>query len=363
MTSLAHRDLHITVAIAPAPVFLWNVKERTRQLAEGLISKYLSKMPHLQGCDGEVTAMLAPVLQAAKQALLYGDKVTLVSIDLFFLLCETKGSHTSYLRDLLTACDQGALTIYPFTAQDPDEMTYEYLDVAERATADKSTFPYIRSESQEVYNQFVNILSRITNGPSNVQDISGPCVGDAETDSAQHQGRRKALASHVSHIPLVSYFLDQLPVLDDASVEEVLAVKDKLQRPLVKFRSAVVEYADKITSQPDDEAFALECENFFLRDVSPSLMEIDDQVRSNKYITSLLRRLNKPLDLARNSALGLAISCLFPEYLRHSLGIGVAGIAMGYDACNEWQKERKAIESNRLFFLYQVGNKLQRKHR
>ena len=84
--------------------------------------------------------------------------------------------------------------------------------------------------------------------------------------------------------------LQRLPLFDDATVHEVIDIRRELERPLVRFRSAVMTYAESIKSASWDEDFSVEAELVFRQHIEPAVLEIEDSVRSSSSLLSMATR-------------------------------------------------------------------------
>ena len=92
-------------------------------------------------------------------------------------------------------------------------------------------------------------------------------------------------------------------------------------------------------------------------------MDIEEQVKSNKFLATLIRKVvEKPTVLPTGSLLSMAISHFssLPKELAASLGVGVASASLIYDAYDEWTKKKQATEKNQLYFYYGLGKRLKK---
>jgi hypothetical protein len=159
------------------------------------------------------------------------------------------------------------------------------------------------------------------------------------------------------------YLLERLPLFENASINEILDIRKELEKPLTRFRSAMVNFSDDIKSTPWDKGFALEANRVYVRDVKPALLEIEESVQSNKFFKLLLEKImEKPLVLPVSSGISFAVSQIssLPKELVTSLGVGIAYSPMIYKAYDDWKKKKQITEQNQLYFYYDAGKRLSR---
>lgn len=168
-------------------------------------------------------------------------------------------------------------------------------------------------------------------------------------------------ARKTKQIKLAALLLERLPLFDQASIDEILDIRRELERPLVRFRSAVIGYSDQIKAAPWDRDFEADAENLFYKDVEPTVLEIEDAVKSNSYLAMLVRKIvDKPLTIPVGSTLAMAMSQLssLPMLAAQALGIGLSAAPLVYDTTKEWKEKQIATEQNQLFFYYKARKEL-----
>ena len=172
----------------------------------------------------------------------------------------------------------------------------------------------------------------------------------APSETAIGRGRHSGLAGHL---------LTRLPSFDRLSMEEVISVRKELQRPLVRFRAAVIRFADEICSASWSEDFPADAEEVFHRDVRPAVLEIEEAVESNRFLASLLRKAVDERRVEKGTLVGLVLSSILslPADLSATIGAGLAGLSVVYDAFEEWKKKNKEVERNAMYFYYRVGQR------
>jgi hypothetical protein len=160
---------------------------------------------------------------------------------------------------------------------------------------------------------------------------------------------------------LARYLLERLPLFEKASVAEILGIRKELDKPLARFRGAIINFSEDIKSTPWNKDFPPEADKIYLRDVKPALLDMEEAIQSNKFLTTLIKKLaEKPATLPTGSLFSIAISQFssLPKELAASLGIGLASASLIYEAYDEWARKNQAIEQNKLYFYYGAGKLL-----
>jgi hypothetical protein len=101
---------------------------------------------------------------------------------------------------------------------------------------------------------------------------------------------------------LAGHLLARLPSFEQASIDEIIDIRTELDNPLTRFRGAVIKFSDQIRSASWDQDFTSDAETVFHKEVKPSVLEIEEAIKSNRYLDSLLRKfVDKPLVLPLHS--------------------------------------------------------------
>ena len=183
-------------------------------------------------------------------------------------------------------------------------------------------------------------------------------------DAAIREGKLVPLgtsASRAKQVGLSTDLIARLPLFDGASVDEIIGIRKELDKPLVRFRSAIVSFAREIESTPWQQEFPQEAEQIFLEHVTPSVLEIEEACQSNRFVTKLLRQLaESPLTLPGSSALGLLLSqaTALPGMVAQALSLGAGASVVALQAAKEWHDRQREIERNQVYFYYEAGRRL-----
>jgi hypothetical protein len=154
---------------------------------------------------------------------------------------------------------------------------------------------------------------------------------------------------------------ERLPLFDQATVNEILDIRRELETPLTRFRSSIIRFSDSIRTAAWDEDFSFEADQIFQRDVQPAVLDLEEAVKTNKYLIALLRKVvDKPLTIPSASALGILMSKLsaLPDIASQAFGLASASGLLAYDAYKDWLKDKRKIEENQLYFYYKAGTLL-----
>ena len=216
------------------------------------------------------------------------------------------------------------------------EQIQEYVQCVLDAVSDNATFPVFDLTTAELVRAAVD-ESRI---------------------SPSGQDQRRSL-----HSGLATKLLLDLPLFDQAPLLDVIDIRKELERPLVRFRAAVMRYSETIHGASWDEAFAEEAEVVFTKEVRPAILDLEDEIKSNRLLRRILRAgIDRPLALPAGSALGIAISKLdgVSDSLALSLSLAGGAAALIAQAVSDWRAHREESERNALFFYYGARKRISR---
>lgn len=208
------------------------------------------------------------------------------------------------------------------------ELMFEYLDLITEAVQKGETYPMFDDETGRMLKAFAEVGSM------------------AASPAGIAQSKQSALAADL---------LKRLPLFDEATVHEVIDIRRELDRPLIRFRGAVIGYAEKIKSASWDEDFTIEAEQVFRGDLEPAVLEIEDKVRSSPTLLGLATRKVADKNVLLSSGLFSFIVSNFtnlPKITQLMLTAGVAGATAFAEIWNEWEQQKAAVEQNQLYFYY-----------
>lgn len=255
------------------------------------------------------------------------------------------------VRALQKAVEAGLLEIHPFEHFKNteamfdtvfDETRYgtqaepalqEYIRVICDAMSDRNTYPLLDDWTGQLVKSGIEL---------GLIKASLPVV---------EQGKQSALAADL---------FERLPVFDEATIEEVIDIRKELELPLIRFRGAVSGFSEKIKTAAWDADFSAEARNVFVKEVGPTVLDIEDRVKSTPSLAELVLK-------------GLAVkgtaASLFSFFISQvaaleplatlAIGSAVGATSVVYEALREYQKLNRETGQNKLYFYYRAGKYLQ----
>jgi len=169
-------------------------------------------------------------------------------------------------------------------------------------------------------------------------------------------------------VALAADLLARLPLFERATVKEILDIRRELEKPLVGFRSAMINFSDRIQSASWDKDFPHDADRVFRSDVAPTILALEDEEQSNSFLNKLTAKVaDKAIQIGSVASASAAISALAVQMLNlpladvAALAAGPAIVAGGvaYSAYKEWKEQQQNTEGNSLFFYYKAGELLE----
>lgn len=161
-------------------------------------------------------------------------------------------------------------------------------------------------------------------------------------------------------IAIVSNLFSRLPLFERAQVDEIFDIRKELEKPLVNFRSQIIQVSKEIETAPWDKDFPLDVEQLFIEKVEPTILDIEDACKSNKLLSSVISNIaKKPLVIPATSALGLVLStsAQIPDVIAQAISLSTGVAIIASEAIKEWKEKQKEIERNGFYFYYKLGNR------
>lgn len=177
------------------------------------------------------------------------------------------------------------------------------------------------------------------------------CYALADTEKAKHAA-------------ITSKLIFSMPKVANMTICETLDVKKELDKPLVRFRSAIQKYSDEISSYPYDKNFDEECDKLFIKYVWPTLLELEELKTDSNMIKNLGKQIFNDTatyaffasifsSAALTNLMNIDFGKMLPIY--GGTAIGFMGNKIS-KAMNEHSEAKKKIERNSLYFLYVLKN-------
>ena len=175
-------------------------------------------------------------------------------------------------------------------------------------------------------------------------------------------------ARKIKHAGLSDDFMQRLPSFDQAPVDEILDVRKELDPSISRFRSKMISYSDTLQTMPWDKDFESECSLLYYQEVAPAITEIDELSKDNSLLKNLGGKLFADKDLL-TSAGQLAVSVAaggviqtFAETASFDTTLITTGSVWAAQklksAYDEYSEKKKEIKKKDLYFYYQAGKKL-----
>ena len=213
------------------------------------------------------------------------------------------------------------------------------------------------------------LLDIYTIGKSKIPEKTYPLLDENALNLAKANIKESKLnipdvdSEKIKQIGFVFDIFQRLPNFENATIDEILDIRKTLCKPLIRFRSAMIDMSDCIRFKPWDEGFYYDVEKLFYHRIEPAVLEIEEECNSNKYLTKLLNMIAKrPWEIPAGGIGGAIISKLaeVSNISATAIGMVVGAGAVAYQSLNEWKEKTKEIETNQMFFYYKI-KKLTRK--
>lgn len=177
-------------------------------------------------------------------------------------------------------------------------------------------------------------------------DLIGSLVGEAVRDgliapspAAIHRGRHGGLSGDL---------LSRLPLFEEATVEEILDIRNDLETPLRNFRLAVSGFSREIQSAAWEPGFAEEVEILFREKVEAEIAGIEEAVKENRSYEQFSKNMIR--HGVSGAMIGAAVGSISDLSLLTSVVMG--GGAAAVRALLDQHEKNRDIEKNQLFFYY-----------
>lgn len=164
-------------------------------------------------------------------------------------------------------------------------------------------------------------------------------------------------SSAAKAVSLGDQLFRRLPLFEMATFEELADIRAELGNPLKRFKGALRDMARAIATASWDQDFPNDVEDMLVSRVEPAILDIEEQVRSNRYMRQLLPSLaEKPLVLPSTSGLGflLASASGLPPVVTAIAGVLAGGAVLLGAATKDWLERKQEIERNSFFFYYRM---------
>ncbi|HEY8602326.1 MAG TPA: hypothetical protein VIL85_28140 [Thermomicrobiales bacterium] len=277
--------------------------------------------------------------------------------------------------EIMRAVESGFLRVHDFVSSYSDDKARLAAEMIRQGAPDeqaRGSRAWTDAMAEQYYQIISNTLSDNSTYPL-FDEEAGGLIGAALREGALKVSDAGLVRG--KHSGLAADILERLPQFEYATVSDILDIRKELEQPLRRFRRAVLGFSEKIKNAPWDEDFVTEADGIFYRDIDPVITEIEEQVRTNSYLATLLRRIGIPSATALTAVLaGLSD---VPGRIAQALNnpaVGSAAIpaaAVGtvpavltaINAAVEHRTKMGEIKRHDLFFYYKSKQQLQSKVR
>lgn len=218
-----------------------------------------------------------------------------------------------------------------------------------------------KRKPESILVEYINAITRIVvegDAYPLFDDMTGDFIGSLikeeridVSESRTARGKNSVLATRL---------LERLPLFEEASMDEIIDIRAELDRPLINFRRAIIDFSKDMKTAAWNKDFPIEADQVFYQKVAPAILEIEEKVKQTKSLSDFLIRLaNRPVAASTLSVL-ISQAMELPGLASTALTIG-GMIASGAASILEYKsvlKSRKDIEQNQLFFYYRAGKLL-----
>jgi len=232
------------------------------------------------------------------------------------------------------ARESGLLEIYTFEslvermlkAEDYEGFTWEYVNTVSAAVSDSHTYPLFDEDTG-------NIIS------------AGIAAGKITVSTSGISRSREV-----------------------ATVKEILDIRRELDKPLRRFRAAIIGFSENIKHASWDQDFSVDAEQVFARDVAPEILNLEEAVKATSFLSNLTSHFaEKSFQLGGVVTGSIALSGLamrmsnvpLVDVAALSIGPILAAGGIAYNSYRKWKSEQEIAEQNNLFFYYQAGRLLE----
>ena len=175
--------------------------------------------------------------------------------------------------------------------------------------------------------------------------------------------RVRARAATEPH--LAASFIGKMVAFPDARMDEILDVRRELADPLVRFRSAVAGMARQMEETPMNEEFRQVADTLYRETVAPALLEIRDLERERGYRTQLARHVKDGAgipDIEKTITLAATAYFMLPGLGYAAAGLfgtaASAAVKLATTVAGERDKLAKERRTNKFLFLPEAERRL-----
>lgn len=161
-------------------------------------------------------------------------------------------------------------------------------------------------------------------------------------------------------------FMNALPSFPNATIAELLGIREELRAPLVNFRKALYEMREASTVSAFDADIQVHLQDVYARSVLPAIEDIKTAVQSNGFLrhvrTALREDVRAMISIPASAGLywvNDALSAAQQDVLGSLVAAGTVA-HVGSSAMSKRAETRSEIEQRAMYFLYQAEQRTSR---
>jgi hypothetical protein len=160
------------------------------------------------------------------------------------------------------------------------------------------------------------------------------------------------------HGGLSADLLRRLPLFEEASLSDVLAIRCELEGPLRGFRLAVSGFSREVRSAAWEREFLEEADALFREKVEPEVQRIEEAVSENASLKEFAYRTARHGATPATFGAVIGVASDLPTLAGAAAGgLPILGAA-GVKALLDRRDKLREIRDNQLYFYYRAGERL-----
>lgn len=183
-----------------------------------------------------------------------------------------------------------------------------------------------------------------------VTNLLAPSLASKEVvllDDTVDRSKRSSLAANL---------LFRLPHLENVDGSAILSIRKELSRPLLRFRAAIIRFSQEVETAPWCEGFDREVQLLYDSQVVPALLDIEAAAEGSSWLSELLSASSKSWSIPAASAVGLMLAKAdaVPSVLVAGLSVAVGAGILANDFIRKWKAAQASIQRNQLFYYWKL---------
>ncbi len=255
-------------------------------------------------------------------------------------VAETLNAH-----ELLVAVNAGAVRLAPLGSAPPTDLVASTLRAATGATDPPG--------SVDLVGEFMSKLHEIIADPRAFPLLDADAAGLAQLVVSS--------PARATEISLAVSLMDCLPAFPSLPMDEALDLRKALAAPLIRFRGAVARMSRTFESRPYDDAFRVEVEDAWRREVAPALADIREALAEHGFLREVASvALGDPRRLMAEAGGVLYAANGFVPSLSKLIDVGFAAGSVGVDvagrALRRSTQVKREARKNAFYFLAKLDS-------